>query len=137
MAELRISWATERCPRLVKNPAAYFIEYKDGLKATLLMLNGGIKDFCFAARLRGESRPVSTQFFLTPNPNVDYSACLVAKIEEMFETGRAPFPAERTLLVSGVLESCLISRLKGHGPLETPHLCVPYRPSPVSHHARR
>ena len=124
-------------PKLVKNPAAYFIEYNDGLKATLLMLSGGIKDFCFAARIRGEPRPVSTQFFLTPNPNVDYSACLVAKIEEMFETGRAPFPAERTLLVSGVLECCLISRLKGQGPLETPHLCVPYRPSPVSHHARR
>ena len=30
-----------------------------------------------------------------------------SKIEEMFETGRAPYPVERTLIVSGVLESCL------------------------------
>src|SRR6185503_3400553 len=31
--------------RLVEKPAAYFIEYVDGLKATLLMLTGAIKDF--------------------------------------------------------------------------------------------
>ena len=35
------------------------------------------------------------------------------KIEEMFETGKAPYPVERTLLVSGMLESCLTSRLDG------------------------
>ena len=40
-------------PKLVKNPAAYFIEHNDGLKTTLLMLNGGVQDFNFAARVRG------------------------------------------------------------------------------------
>ena len=39
-------------PKLVANPAAYFIEYRDGLKATLLMLDGALKDFNFAARLK-------------------------------------------------------------------------------------
>ena len=55
----------------------------------------------------------SCQFFLTPTPNVTYSACLVSKIEEMFETGRAPYPVERTLIVSGMLESCLTSKVQG------------------------
>ena len=55
----------------------------------------------------------SCQFLLTPVPNVTYSACLVDKIEEMFETGRAPYPVERTLIVSGMLESCLTSKLAG------------------------
>ncbi len=32
-------------PQLVKNPAAYCIEYTDGTRATLLMLNGAIMDF--------------------------------------------------------------------------------------------
>jgi hypothetical protein len=122
--------------RLVREPAAYFIEYEDGLCATLLMLNGAVKDFGFAARLKGVPEVQATQFFLTPGPNVDYSACLVAKIEEMLITGKAPYPAERTLLVSGLLESCLASRLHGHERRETPHLNVRYRAPEESHHAR-
>ena len=123
--------------RLVENPSAYFIEYNDGFKATLLMLNGAVRDYCFAAKLKDEPIPVSTQFFLTPVPNVTYSACLISKIEELFETGKAPYPAERTLLVSGALESCLTSRHQGHVRLETPHLNVEYRAPAESQHARR
>jgi hypothetical protein len=122
-------------PKLVKNPAAYFLEYRDGLKATLLMLNGAVKDFTFAARIRG-SGVQSTQFFLPPEPNVTYSACLVARIEELFATGQAPYPVDRTLLVSGILESCLASRLDGQKRLETPHLDVRYRAPERSLHAR-
>ena len=123
--------------RLVENPSAYSIEYNDGLRGTLLMLNGAVRDYCFAARLKDARVPVSTQFFLTPTPNVTYSACLIAKIEELFDTGAAPYPAERTLLVSGVLESCLTSRLQENARLQTPHLSVEYRPPAESQHARR
>jgi hypothetical protein len=121
--------------KLARDPAAYFIEYRNGLTATLLMLSGAVKDFCFAARLQGQPDPVATQFLLSPTPNVTYSACLVAKIDEMFATGKAPFPAERTLLVSGILESCLISRRDGSRRLETPHLRVEYRAPAESQHA--
>lgn len=122
-------------PKLVKNPAAYFIEYRDGLHATLLMLNGAVKDFTFAARVKGAGVQ-STQFFLSPEPNVTYSACLVRKIEELFETGNAPYPVDRTLLVSGVLESCLTSRFEGQKRLQTPHLDVRYRAPQQSQHTR-
>jgi hypothetical protein len=121
--------------KLVKNPSTYFIEYRDGLKATLLMLNGAVKDFNFAARVKGSSVQ-STQFFLSPEPNVTYSACLVDKIGALFETGKAPYPVERTLLVGGILESCLTSRLEGQKRLETPHLDVRYRAPQQSQHAR-
>ncbi len=123
-------------PGLVEKPAAYFIEHNDGLKTTLLMLNGAIRDFTFACKLEGEADPISTQFFLTPVPNVTYSACLVAKIWEMIETGKAPFPAERTLIVSGALESCLTSKVENHKLLETPHLSVEYQAPAESHHGR-
>ena len=113
--------------KLVKNPAAYVIEYADGLKATMLMLDGAIKDFNFAARLKG-GQVWSTQFLLTPDPNVTYSACLMHKAEQMFATGVAPYPVERTLLVSGMLESCLTSKIEAHKRLETPHLNVKYQP---------
>ena len=123
-------------PHLVKNPAAYFIDYNDGLHTTLLMLDGALRDFNFAARRRGTKDIVSTQFFLSPVPNVTYSACLVNKIEEMFETNQAPYPVERTLLTSGVLEACLTSRLQGHQRLETPQLAVRYRAPRVSQYCR-
>ena len=122
-------------PELVKNPWAYFIEYSDGLKATLLMLNGAVGDFNFAARVT-RLGVQSTQFLLTPEPNVTYSACLMGKVEEMFATGKAPYPVERTLIVSGILESCLTSRAQGHKRLETPYLKVRYQAPRESQHCR-
>jgi hypothetical protein len=59
----------------------------------------------------------------------------VSKIEEMFETGRAPYPVERTLIVSGVLESCLTSKVQGGKRLETPYLNVRYQAPKKSQHA--
>jgi hypothetical protein len=50
------------------------------------------------------------------------------KAAEMFETGAALYPVERTLLTSGILESCLTSKMRNHARLETPHLAVSYKP---------
>jgi len=122
--------------KIAKNPAAYFIEYRDGLKATMLMLDGAIRDFNFAARLKGTPSMWSTQFLLTPDPNVTYSACLMHKAEQMFETGVAPYPVDRTLLVSGILESCLTSKVQDQARLETPHLKVVYKAPQQPQYAR-
>ena len=112
-------------PNLVKNPAAYFIEHNDGLRTTLLMLNGALTDFCFAAQLAA-GEIISTQFFLPPTPNVTYSACLVAQMEEMIVTGHAPYPVERTQITSAMLDRCLDSKIQGHRRLETPELNIHY-----------
>jgi hypothetical protein len=123
-------------PGLVKNPWAYFIEYRDGTKATLLMLTDAVGDFTIAVKVKGHTGIQSTQFLLTPDPNVTYSACLASKIEQMIQTGVAPYPVERTLLVSGMLESCLTSRVQGHARLDTPHLTVEYRAPQESQYCR-
>jgi hypothetical protein len=122
-------------PQLVKDPAAYCIEYTDGTRATLLMLNGAIMDYNIAVRVAGKGI-VSTQFFLPPPPNVMDSACLAAKIEQTFHTGSAAYPVERTLLTSGVLEACLHSRYKLNQRLETPQLAVSYQPPVGSQYSR-
>jgi len=116
--------------QLVKDPAAYFVEYNDGLRATLLMLNGAVSDYTFACRLRDE-QIVSTQFLLPTLPNVAYSACLMNKVEEMMTTGRAPYPVRRTQLVCGILDRCLDSKQQGHGRRPTPELRVTYQPPPT------
>ena len=110
----------------VKEPVAYRIEYRDGLRATMFLLNGLVGDFTFAARLRGQAEPLSTLFHLPPTPNVVYSAALMAQAERMFVTGKAPYPIERTLLTSGILAAALQSRGADGQRLETPHLAVKY-----------
>src|SRR5437879_6404314 len=43
----------------VRDPVAYRFEYADGLKATMLLMNGLVRDFTFAARLEGAPEPLS------------------------------------------------------------------------------
>jgi hypothetical protein len=111
----------------VKEPVAYRFEYRDGLKATMLLMNGLVGDFTFAARLKGRDEPLSTLFYLPPNPNVAYSAILMSKVEQMFLSGKAPYPVERTLLTTGLVAAGMQSLADGQKRLETPHLAVRYQ----------
>ena len=111
----------------VKDPILYRFEYVDGVRATMLLMNGLVRDFTFAARLKGHTEPLSTLFYLPPIPNVTYSAALMSKAEETFLTGKAPYPIERTLLTSGLVEAGCRSLGTGQKRLETPHLNVMYQ----------
>ena len=122
-------------PQLVRDPAAYCIEYNDGTRATLLMLNGADADFTFAARVAGHGK-IATQFFRGPKPNVTYSASLASKIEQMYTTRKTPYPIQRTLLTSGILEACLTSRSRDNQKIETPHLEIRYQSPAESLYAR-
>lgn len=117
----------------VKDPVAYRIEYADGTRGTMLLMNGLVQDFTFAAKLKDQSEPISTLFHLPPNPNVVYSAALMNSAETMFLTGQAPYPVERTLLTSGLVEAGLQSLAGGQKRLETPQLSVRYT---ASHESR-
>jgi len=110
----------------VKDPIAYRFEYADGLKATMFLMNGLVGDFTFAARLKGQTEPLSTLFYLPPNPNVTYSAGLMAQAERMFVSGKAPYPVERTLLTTGLVAAAVQSLATGQRRIETPHLAVRY-----------
>ncbi|MDZ4686263.1 MAG: hypothetical protein SH850_14440 [Planctomycetaceae bacterium] len=120
----------------VKDPIAYRIEYIDGVKATMLIMNGLVGDFTFAARLKSPADPVSTLFYLPPTPNVTYSAELMSKAEQTFLTGKAPCPIERTLLTSGLVEAGVRSLGTGQKRLETPHLAIRYQAPQESTFAR-
>jgi hypothetical protein len=111
----------------VAEPVAYRFEYADGLKATMLLMNGLVGDFTFAAKLKGRSELLSTLFYLPGPPNIGYSAALMSKAEELFTTGRAPYPIERTLLTTGLVAAGMQSLGTGQRWLKTPHLAVRYR----------
>lgn len=126
----------EQIREWVSEPISYRIEYVDGTKATMLLMNGLVGDFTFAARLKGESEPLSTLFYLPPTPNVTYSAELMSKAEATFLTGKSPCPIERTLLTSGLVEAGCQSLGKEQKRLETPYLDVRYKAPQESTFAR-
>jgi hypothetical protein len=119
--------STKQIREWVKEPVIYRYQHSDGLKATMLLMNGLVDDFTFAARMKGRAEPLSTLFYLPPNPNVVYSAALMSKVEEMLVTGKAPYPVERTLLTSGLVEAGMKSLAQGGKRLDTPHLSVRYK----------
>jgi hypothetical protein len=155
-------------------PAAFLIEYRDGLRAAMLMLNGYVNQFAYAGRDltpgpspgrrggteaggsflssalpegggiegitpllspslprggvaegRGEVR--GTEFYLQGDfPHGHFNnRCL--NIEELVLTGQPLYPAERTLLTTGILDAAMTSRHLGHVRVETPHLAIAYR----------
>ncbi len=116
----------DQMKKMVREPVMHRVEYVDGLKSSMLLLNGLVKDFTFAARLKGEKKPISVLFHLPPNPNVTYSAALMERAEEMFLTGKSPYPIERTLLTSGINEAGLKSMASEGKRIGTPHLSVRY-----------
>jgi hypothetical protein len=114
--------------RFSLSPVAFVIEYRDGVKATVLVLNGHVDDTTFAARIRGVDRPVSTLFYLPPPPGASFLQALSARIEDFLDTGKPYCPVHRTLLTGGILDMVLESRRRGHVRLPTPMLEVAYDP---------
>ncbi len=120
--------------RLVKDPIAYDYEHADGLKSTMLLMNGLVRDFNFAARLDGGV--LSTQMYL-PMPDgrttlANFFSPLVNNVEQMFLTGKPTYPVERTLLTTGLTAAGVESLFRGGAKLETPHLAVRYQPAKES-----
>ena len=123
----------DNCP----NPAVFLLEYSDGLRAAALVLPGHLSGWGYAARVNGGVE--ATGF--NRRGGLDHAfGYLGLNVEDMFVTGRPRYPVERTLLVTGALESLMESRYRGHVRIETPHLNVayePYREPPIRPGARR
>jgi hypothetical protein len=115
-------------PTFLTEPVAFLLEYRDGLRAAVLLINGHHDDTTFAARLKGVKKPVSTLFYLPPPPGAGFLQALTVKIEDFLTSGRPPYPVKRTLLTGGILDMALESRIRGQKRLQTPDLAVVYDP---------
>ena len=52
----------------------------------------------------------------------------------MFETSKAPYPVERTMFTSGILDFALESRIQGYKQLDTPELAKVHYQTPDASH---
>lgn len=117
-----------------KDAGVFLIEYRDGLTAAVAMLNGFLHEgdggaFCFAGQLKGESARRSCHFYLQqPDPFAHFGYQLRA-IESLVRTGHAPYPVERTLLTTGILDAVMTSAHQAGKRIETPHLAIAYKPT--------
>jgi hypothetical protein len=139
--EGRWSWklldaALSRCPTRnigairdnVKNPTAILIEYRDGTKGAVINLYEHVADHGFAATVKGHAEPISSCFFLPGPPGANFFNPLCYNIERMFLDGKPPYPVERTLLTSTVLDWGLRSIYDKKGTVADPSLNIAYSP---------
>jgi hypothetical protein len=115
--------------RLNDQAAFFLVEYRDGLKATVAMMNGVSDEFGFAARLEGAAEPHAAWFQLQDGKPFRHFGFLVDAIAHTVRTGRPAYPVERTLLTTGVLDAAMHSLAQGGRRIETPALDVRYQPA--------
>ncbi|MCU1262204.1 MAG: hypothetical protein JWO80_5089 [Bryobacterales bacterium] len=121
---------------LVRDPVAYQYMHKDGLRCTIMLLNGLVQDFTFAAQLKGQPKPFSTMMYLSKVAEAatieSYFNPLVHFIEQFMQTGKEPYPVERALLCTGLTCAGVDSLFQGQQRLRTPQLAISYQPGKSS-----
>ena len=117
-----------RDPQNRNTPVLYRYQHRDGLRMNMLLIEGVVNDFTFAARLTGHSKPLSVQMFLSPREVCNFFNPLTHATETLFQTGQAPYPIERTLLTTGLTAAGIESLYRKGQRLKTPHLDISYHP---------
>jgi hypothetical protein len=117
-----------------KDAGVFLIEYRDGLRAAVAMMNGWAHEgdggaFTFAGQVKGQEKPSATLFYLQQPDPFGHFAYLVKAIDSMIQTGHAPYPVERTLLTTGILDAVMTSKAEKNRRVETPHLEFAYKPT--------
>ena len=113
-------------PRLATNPRAWLIEHRDGLRTTVLVLDGAVADFNFAVRA-SDGREFSAQLYRPPPPGEHHFSRLTEVIENFFRGLPPSWPVERNLLIAGLLETFGGSGVTRGERVETPELAIPYK----------
>jgi hypothetical protein len=111
--------------QLVKSPVLFHIEYADGLKVNLFTLNYAITQWAAAWKYDDGSN-ASTLFWLQETGSFDHFGFLTRGVERMILTGKPAWPAERTLMTSGLLDAALISKRDQGRVVPTPYLTFSY-----------
>ena len=114
-------------PGLARDPLAWLVEHRDGLRSSILILDGVVADIDFAVRTKG-GEVISAQIYRPPEPARHEFSRLAEVIETFFTGARPPWPVERSLLMVGALE--VFDRLsrsdRNDGLVETPGLAISY-----------
>lgn len=104
------------------------LKYRDGFRAAAIKVGDSGTRWNFAGRVRDRQEPLATSFYVGPWQNRNLFKALSHAIQTHFRQRRAPYPVERTLLVTGILDAEMQSRYEGGKPQATPQLEFAYQP---------
>lgn len=107
---------------------AILIQHNDGLKATILRIGKSATRWNFACSMRNAVRPFATSFYVGPWENRNLFKALSHAIQTLIRERRAPYPPERTHLVTGMLAAAMESRYQKNREVATPQLDLAYQP---------
>ena len=118
--------ATGSLRELVREPKGVIIQYNDGLKGAVLLLEEYVNShWAYAAIADGKT--VGTEFVIDePSMLHSHFSYLALNIEKLIATGKPPAPIERTLLTSGIMDMGVRSIVEGSRVKETPFLNIHY-----------
>lgn len=127
--------ALDRCPSKnvgplrenVAKPGAILIDYTDGTRGAVLNLIEQTSEFGFAAFVKGQTEPLSTYFFLPSPPGARFFDPLTWHIEQFCLTGKPPYPIQRTLLTSTILDLAMHSLKDASKPISSEALAIKYQ----------
>jgi hypothetical protein len=105
---------------------AILIKYRDGLRGTVLRIGQNAARWNFACQIEKQAEPVATSFYVGPWLNRNLVKALSHAIQTHIREKQAPYPVERTHLVTGMLAAAMDSRFEQHRPVATPHLGIKY-----------
>lgn len=117
----------DQVPGEPAQPHAVLLRYKDGLRATILKIGANSTRWNFACKLKGDPQPQVTRFYVGPWNNRNLFKALSHAIQHFFIHKESPYPIERTLLASGILDAEMHSR-RDRKAVATPELEFAYAP---------
>lgn len=98
----------EWCVRRDQPLEIFQLHYKDGLKATIVRLNGIIRKWAFAARVAGRESPIAAAPMAgTAEQGYPHFARLARRIEDFFLTRQSPVPGARLYLTTVACAYCM------------------------------
>ncbi len=122
----------QRTASELKPRHALIVHYKDGTRGTVLAIGSTSDRWNIACKLRGQAEPLATALYNGPWGNLCLFTALSNAVAHFFKTGKSPYPVERTLLVSGILDAAMHSHQAGGHPIATPQLEFAYQPQDFS-----
>lgn len=111
---------------VVSKPGLMVVDHRDGLRVCVFVLEGAVREW--AAAWREDGGEVGSTVFWTQELRPFYHFTFqLAGVSRFMRSGVPPWPLDRTLLTTGILDAVLVSRRDKGKVVETPWLGIAYQ----------